>query len=215
MAKIQGPLLSMGGAGQIGQSQVYSSWKGRPYARRYVIPANPQSTEQMKTRDVFSWLNDVWRIAPADFQAPWTAFAQGKVLTNRNAWLSKNTGVLRPGTDLTGLIMSPGAKGGLSVTPTIVGASAQVIVSASTPAPLPTGWTITQLVAAVIKQQDPHDGTDFKITTGTDVSDPYSVTITSLAAGAYMAAGWFVFQRSGSSTDLAYGPATAAPVTVT
>ena len=218
MAKIQGPLLSLGGSGQIGQSHVYSSWKGRPYARRYVIPANPQSTEQSKTRDVFTFANNLWRTAPADFRAPWTAFAQGKVLTDRNAFLSKSVGFLRPKgsaalNTLEGMIFSPGAKGGLLFPITIetgAGAAGTLAVSASDPDPLPSGWTVVGMKAAAILEQDPQAASSDLIVTESDAASPWTITFTGLTAGADYAVGaWFVFQRSTSATDLAYGPAVA------
>lgn len=218
MAKIQGPLLSMGGSGQIGQSHVYSRWKGRGYARRYVIPANPQSTEQTKTRGVFTLLNDLWRTSPADFQTPWTAFAQGKVLTNRNAFLSKNVKFLRPKgfpelNTLEGMFMSPGAKGGLVFPITIetgAGVGGTMAISAADPDPLPSGWSVVGLTAAAILEQDPQAPTSTEVVTATDNASPWSITLTGLNAGADYAVGaWFVFQRSANVLDLAYGPAVA------
>lgn len=218
MAKVQGPLLSIGGSGQIGNSQVYSRWKGRPYVRRYVIPANPQSTEQTKTRTVFTFLNDLWRTAPAEFVAPWTAFAQGKVLTNRNAFLSKNIAFLRPKGSpeldtLEGMILSPGAKGGLAFDITIAtgaGAPGTMAVTAGDPDPLPNGWSVVGMVAIAIKEQDPQAATSVAVVKGTDGASPWSITLTGLDAGADYAVGaYFIFQRSASVTDLAYGPAVA------
>lgn len=218
MAKVQGPLLSIGASGQIGQSHVYSRWKGRPYTRRYVTPANPQSTEQTKTRQVFTFLNDLWRTSPADFQTPWTAFAQGKVLTNRNAFLSKNVKLLRPKgspelNTLEGLFMSPGAKGGLSFPITIAtggGAAGTMAITASDPDPLPSGWTVVGMKAAAILEQDPQAPDSTEIIVGTDAASPWSITLTGLDAGADYAVGaWFVFQRSSNALDLAYGPAVA------
>jgi len=43
MSKLTGPLLSFGARGQIGKAMVTSTWKGVPYARQYVVPANPQT----------------------------------------------------------------------------------------------------------------------------------------------------------------------------
>ncbi len=223
MAKIQGPLLSMGGSGQIGHSQVYATWKGRPYARRYVIPANPQSTEQTKTRTVFSLLNDMWRLAPASFQAPWTAFASGKVLTNRNAFVSRNIKLLRPKgfpalDTLEGLFFSPGAKGGLSAAPVITTPATNIVFTTDPPDPLPSGWTVVGYIGAAVAEQDPQAGGQPEILVDSAVDpgpgNPWVVALTVPAAGDYSAAAWFVFQRSASSTDLAYGPATGQIVTV-
>lgn len=216
MSRVTAPLLSFSGSGQIAKTQVYASWKGLPYVRRYVIPANPQSSEQTLTRNTFAFLNYVWRIAPSDFVAPWTAGAAGRPLTNRNLFLKHNTGLLRDETDLTGMIMSPGAKGGLSATVTITPGDDQITFAATAPDPLPSGWTIVKLVGVAIKQQDPQSGTAYEVFQVSDASDPYSVVMSGLeSATAYVAAGWFVYQRSSLATDLAYGPGIGEEVTTT
>ena len=84
MATVTAPLLSFGARGQVGKAMVYSVWKGQPYVRQHVVGANPQSTEQSKTRNAFSWLNNVFKVAPADFRLAWTAAAKGQILTDRN-----------------------------------------------------------------------------------------------------------------------------------
>lgn len=214
MSKVTAPLLSFSGAGQIAKTQVYASWKGRPYVRRYVIPANPRSTGQTETRNTFAFLNNVWKVAPSDFIAPWTAFAKGKVLTNRNAWLSKNVGVLRALTDLTGITLSPGAAGGLTVTPVITAASQSFTVALTAPDPLPPGWAITEAVAVAIQSQNPQSGTAYTITAATDNTTPYSVSLTGLLGTTeYMVGAWFVYQRSALTTDLAYGASIGASAT--
>lgn len=215
MAVVSAPLLSFTASGQIAKTQVYSKWKGRPYVRRLVIPSNPRSTEQTKTRNTFTFLSDVWKVGPADFRAPWTAYAKGLVMTDRNAWIKFNNGNLRSQVDLTGIILSPGSGGGLSVTPTLTGGAGSITVAMVAPSPLPAGWSIVRAVGAAILDQDPTAATVFDIAVDDDATDPYSVVINGLDAGDYFAAGWFVFQRSASLTDLAYGPGPTAPVTVT
>lgn len=223
MAKVQGPLLSMGGSGQVGQSHVYSRWKGRPYVRRYVIPANPQSTEQTKTRGVFTLLNDLWRIAPAAFVAPWTAFAQGKVLTNRNAFLSKNVHFLRPKGDdpadsLEGMFLSPGAKGGLVAAASFLGTGHDLVASIDVPDPMPAGWTCVGIVVAAIPEQDPQTPTDIRVLAFSGDGGAAGATVTAELTlpgdGDYAAGAWLVYQRSANVLDLAYGPAIAELVTV-
>jgi hypothetical protein len=216
MAQVVAPLLSFEGSGQIAKTQVYSTWKGIPYVRRYVVPANPRSTEQTSTRNVFQWLNYVWRIAPADFVAPWQAAIQGRPLIDRNLWIKQNLTLLREQTDLTGLVMSPGAKGGISGGITITPGNDLLTVAGTPPAPLPAGWTVVKLVGAAVKQQDAHIDTDYEIFTASDSSSTYSVDITGLdTAAAYVAAGWWVYQRSTSATDLAYSAAIGAEYTTT
>jgi len=216
MAKVVAPLLSFEAGGAIAKTQVYASWKGIPYVRRYVTPANPSSTDQVLTRTAFTWLNYVWRIAPADFIAPWTAAAASQQMTNRNLWLKKNNSMLRTASDLTGLVMSPGARGGIASTITITPGNDQLTFAGADPDPLPSGWTVVKLVGAAILQQDPQADTDYEITVVSDSSSPYSVVMSGLAdTTAYVAAAWWVYQRSASATDLAYSAAIGAEYTTT
>lgn len=211
MAGVTAPLLSFSGSGQIAKTQVYAQWKGIPYVRRYVIPSNPRSADQVLTRTAFSFLNFVWRIAPADFVAPWTAAAQGRPLTDRNLWIKQNNSMLRTASDLTGMVLSPGARGGLSSTITITPGNDQLTFAGADPSPLPAGWTVVKLVGVAIKQQDPQVDQDYQITVVDDDTTPYSVVMTGLdSATLYVAGAWWVYQRSTNPTDLAYSAAIGA-----
>lgn len=46
MAKLKGPLFSLGASQQLGKALVYFSWKGLNVVREYVVPANPKTTAQ-------------------------------------------------------------------------------------------------------------------------------------------------------------------------
>lgn len=214
MALLRGALLSFGARGQIGKTLVIGAWRGITYGREYVVPANPKSTGQVATRDVFAWLNAVWKVMPADAQAPWEAYSKGQPFVGRNALISKNLPVLRGNADLTGYIMSPGAAGGLAGTMSITPGAGSLVVDGTPPAPLPSGWSVVGLRAACILDQDPASGVDYDTIVGTDDVTPYSIDLAP-AAGDWWAAGWFVYQKSAVATDLAYGPATAAKYTVT
>lgn len=210
MAIVTAPLLSFGASGQIAKSMVFGTWKGIPYSRRYVIPANPRSTEQTLTRSVFSYLNNVFKVAPAGFRLAWTRYAIGKPMTDRNAFVKFNNGLLREATDLDGMIMSPGAFGGLAAPFVATPGDDLITVTASAPDPLPPGWTVTRFIAAAIKDGDPHELTDYDVVSGQDLTAAYSVVLAGLeSATTYAVAGWFEFQRSALPTDLAYGPANA------
>jgi hypothetical protein len=203
MAKTKSALLGFGASGQIGKSQVYATWRGVPYARRHVIPANPQSTEQTKTRSVFAFLSSVWKVLPTLGQAPWTLFAQGQPLTNRNAFIGKNTKLLRAGTTLADMIMSPGAKGGLSaLSLTVTPGANQLTVAFANPA-APTGWTLTAAVACAILEQDPHVDSSFVATVAEDTATHDSVILTGLQAAEYRVFGWLQWTKPDGST--AYG----------
>jgi len=50
MAKLKGPLFSLGASGKIGNALVYFGWKGLNVVREYVIPSNPKTTGQTTQR---------------------------------------------------------------------------------------------------------------------------------------------------------------------
>lgn len=54
MAKLHGPLFSLDARGQLGKALVYSIWKGLNYARKYVIPGNPNTAAQATIRGYFA-----------------------------------------------------------------------------------------------------------------------------------------------------------------
>ena len=50
MAKLKGPLLSLGASQQLAKTLVFFPWKGLDVVREYVIPTNPKSTAQTTQR---------------------------------------------------------------------------------------------------------------------------------------------------------------------
>jgi len=50
MAKLKGPLFSLGASQQLGKTLVYFGWKGLDVVREYVIPSNPRTTGQTTQR---------------------------------------------------------------------------------------------------------------------------------------------------------------------
>lgn len=51
MAKVSGPLFSMEASGAYAGALVFGKWKGRPYVRQLVTPANPHSADQEAARN--------------------------------------------------------------------------------------------------------------------------------------------------------------------
>jgi len=47
-------------SGQAGKAGVFAKWKGRQYRRKYVIPANPKTTMQMRVRGFFKAAVILW-----------------------------------------------------------------------------------------------------------------------------------------------------------
>lgn len=50
MAKLRGPLFSLSASGALAKTIVYFGWKGLKVARQYVVPSNPQTTDQTTQR---------------------------------------------------------------------------------------------------------------------------------------------------------------------
>lgn len=154
MARTIAPLLSFDASGQIAHTQVYSSWKGRPYVRRYVIPGNPNSDAQKLTRRTFALLTSINKYAPAGVAAALTAYADVLRITRANALTKASLRrlVTNKGTDMapiyddTDLLLSPGARGapGLPAV-TITPDDGELLVEVSGLV-LPSGWTGTPVV---------------------------------------------------------------------
>lgn len=200
MAKTIAPLLSFDAGGQIAKTQVYSTWKGRSYVRRYAIPSNPKTTDQVKTRSIFSWLNQTWKYFPGSATQAWSLQADNLRITNRNAFLKANISPLRSAINLNDLTMSPAANGGIAAAGMLVTPATTSLTVALTEPALPTGWTITAAYAAAIKDQDPHSAVDYEVFAATDTLTPFEVSITGLTtATLYQVGGWFEFQKPDGS----------------
>jgi hypothetical protein len=219
MAKVTGPLLSFGAGGQLAKTQVYSSWKGIPYVRRYVVPATGQAPNQIAVRNAFKWLNQVWKYGDTDMQNPWSANAQGRPVTNRNVFLQKNVASLYPLDDVSLFVGSPGAKGGVgfpSISATGGSGEIDVTFGALTPPPsLQIGYS----VALAVEDVDPQTATTYYTQTEQGTSSPWSITMSDVPAGDYFVCGWPVFTADGTPGGdvVAFGPSviTGTSVTVT
>lgn len=185
MAKLTGPLLSIGARGQIGKTLVAAEWKGQKYMRQYVIPANPRTSEQTITRDTFAMLNGFWLIAPALSRAPFTANAVGQRYTDRNKLISSNLPALRAETDMLNFIGSPGALGGPPLESLVIatGTTPGAVTWTGTPGTTPTGWTLTSVIALAFPDQDPADPFGGPITVQEDVAAAFTGSLGGFAEG--------------------------------
>lgn len=155
MAKVKGPLLSLSATGQIGQSQVYASWRGVPYARRYVVPSNPRTTAQTLTRNTFQFADDQFKRMLTLAQSPWKQAEKGRPATARNFFISSFVRNLRGQASLTGYEASPGVNGGLPLkafAPTTGAAPGEIDISADVP-PLPVDWTHDSVIWTAFKDR--------------------------------------------------------------
>jgi hypothetical protein len=206
MAKVTAPLLSFGGLGTIAKTAVYSKWKGRPYVRQYVIPANPKSAEQTLTRNAFAFSNQAWKLAGPLLRAPWDRFATGQVLTGRNAFMGKFVNENRPETDLLSWNMSPGAKGGPPLTSAVLSSPGvnDILVTCVTPTP-PTGWTVTATVAAAIRDQDPQTEVLYATTEDEDVGGLLPLLPGLTTAVLYVVGAWIQWAKPDGSIAYSVG----------
>lgn len=212
MAKLTGPLLSFGATGQIGKTLVAAKWRGVPYARQYVKPANPQTVAQQQVRQTFALLREMWKLAPAQMQAAWDAFARGRPFTGMNKLVGENVRVLNGEADMSNFIASPGAAGGLApltFTATTGTVAGTVDTTFSVPA-APAGWTLVKAVAIGFVDQAPDGIFQAPIAVGEDATAPYAVTLSGLPAGENcICCGWLVWQKADGS--LAYSVSLTDP----
>lgn len=215
MAKINAPLLSLGGKGQIGKGIVFSSWKGIKTARQYTVPANPRTVAQQANRTRFALLREMFKLAPSQVRAPYVAFVRGRPLTPDNKFVGENNRLLNGETDLLLMNMSPGANGGLPAQAVVGAATAnpgEVTVTITPPDQLPVGWTIVSCDAAAVIDQDPVGIFTGPFVAGSDDAAPYVVTLDGFPATSDLVVfGWVVYEKPNG--DLAYSVSLADAVT--
>jgi len=59
LAKLKGPLFSLGASQQLGKALVYFNWKGLNVVREYVIPSNPRTAGQVTQRGYLTTMVDI------------------------------------------------------------------------------------------------------------------------------------------------------------
>jgi len=90
MVKLAAPCLSLEASGTIGDSVTFSRWKGRSYARRRVIPANPQSALQVSIRAMMRFLSQAWVDVGATPKASWLELATAAKVSGFNSFVREN-----------------------------------------------------------------------------------------------------------------------------
>jgi hypothetical protein len=90
MVKLAGPCFSMGASGKLGGALVFSTWKGRPLARKLVTPANPQSALQVSMRAMMRFLAQAWEGVGSTPQGSWEDRAAAGNYSPFNAFVSNN-----------------------------------------------------------------------------------------------------------------------------
>lgn len=207
MSKTIAPLISFGAGGQLGKTAVYASWKGIPYVRRYVIPANPRTTKQVTVRNLFKALQTMWLLMPAIGKGPFILNSQGKPYTPNNKFTSLNvSGVdtTTPPTDMSAFQGSPGAKGGLPPASMALTPGATTMTAAVVAPVIPTDWTISACQGICFKDFDPATPFVGSIQAQEDATSTYSLAFTGLDGTTdYVVSAWFEWIRPDGT--FAYG----------
>ena len=70
MAKLKGPLMSLGASGQLAKTLVFFPWKGLNVAREYIVPSNPKTALQTTQRGYMTDAVALVHLAQADATNP-------------------------------------------------------------------------------------------------------------------------------------------------
>lgn len=199
MAKTSAPLLGFGASGTIADTLVYATWRGVPYARRHVIPGNPNTVPQQQTRNMFRTLSQMWKQLPAGAIAPWNAFATGRPFLGVNAFTGQNVRAMRSPTTQTDMelfIGSPGARGGPAPSDLVLTPGATTMDAAMTIPTPPVGWTITEMQGIIFPDQDPTLDFAGPIQYAFDASSTYELNFTGLDGTTdYIVCAWLEYER--------------------
>ena len=90
MAKWKSPLFS-DIRNKLGENVVFSMWKGRPYMRSYVVPANPDSLKQRANRDQMAKIVAMYQAnvkGDASIAAAWDVEALPALISGYNRFVS-------------------------------------------------------------------------------------------------------------------------------
>lgn len=60
MAKISGPLLSLGGSGAVAQALIFQNWKGIKTVKQFTVPFDPKSAAQEAWRGAIRTVSEYW-----------------------------------------------------------------------------------------------------------------------------------------------------------
>lgn len=90
MVKLKGPLLSIDATGTVGKTMTVSSWKGRPYAKQFKVPTDPQTPGQIGIRQAMAFLSTQWSQLTEAERQTWDELAGQRQITLLDACNSVN-----------------------------------------------------------------------------------------------------------------------------
>jgi len=90
MVKVLGPMMSFEASGTLAKIATFSKWKGRPYVRQRVTPANPKSALQVSVRQMMKFLSQAWVGVGSTPQGTWDDLAAASQISPFNAFIGRN-----------------------------------------------------------------------------------------------------------------------------
>lgn len=90
MAKVVGPLLSLGASGTLANSLNYCTTKNAAFVRRAraaVAPIDPRTSEQQANRDFFGRSVATWQGLTGEFKAIFQSFVTGEKMSGFNFYI--------------------------------------------------------------------------------------------------------------------------------
>jgi hypothetical protein len=82
--------MSVDASGKFGGSMVFSKWKGRNYARKLVVPANPKAAKQTGVRAMLTFLAKNWAALSAGIKDDYDTLAAAAQISAFNAYVGAN-----------------------------------------------------------------------------------------------------------------------------
>jgi len=135
MARISFSPLIVSASGKV-QDTVFSRWKGQPYIRSRVTPANPKSADQTTQRNIMSAAVGFWQKMHATLTAAWNTYASGYGISGYNACTKRNAKTAVPSGDGTYARLQDACSNVLELGP------------ANSAVPVPVGFNAQQAVGA-------------------------------------------------------------------
>lgn len=86
MVKLIGPAHSFGASGKLA-SMVFGNWRGIDWARELVIPANPQTAQQVNIRTALTLAVAEWQAQSSGEKLLWDQAAAGQPYSGYNLFM--------------------------------------------------------------------------------------------------------------------------------
>ena len=90
MVKVTAPVMSLEASGSLAGALVFSKWKGRPYVRSLVRPANPRSPGQTSNRARMKFLSGSHPAKDSQEMLSWLTIAESLKISPFNAFVRGN-----------------------------------------------------------------------------------------------------------------------------